>query len=88
MGSNTVPRGSAIRPACPKCGATHNATTDSRPVEFEGITTTRRRRRCTNCGEAWTTFEFSDGQLSQIRKDVALRLIRRLGDILGDALED
>lgn len=43
---------------CPHCGSGKNGVTDSRPAILGGnIHTTRRRRKCDNCHNRFTTFE-------------------------------
>lgn len=52
---------------CPNCRrSTANTVIDSRLIERQNGTSIsrtaiRRRRRCHNCGERWTTFELPEG---------------------------
>lgn len=58
---------------CPACKKTKgNCVIDSRPYK----TTTRRRRKCTECDYSWTTYEVSAEQIAKI-KDI-IRLLEKI----------
>lgn len=44
---------------CPKCSSLETGVTDSRPVE----SAIRRRRRCCECGERFTTYELDAAEI-------------------------
>lgn len=46
---------------CPICGSASNGVTDSRPAMLgAAITSIRRRRKCSDCGKRFTTFEVTE----------------------------
>lgn len=50
---------------CPNCESLQDSVVDSRPLrDFSG---TRRRRKCTVCGHAWTTYEYSQGDFGEFK---------------------
>lgn len=73
---------------CPKCSAVLQVI-DSRPVQFMGEDTIRRRRRCTKCPHRFTTFEISKSNLvKQVRfaersKHFADDVVTRAKALLG-----
>lgn len=42
---------------CPHCQADHDKVTNNRDWEGNGLSGTKRRRKCLSCGHRWTTLE-------------------------------
>ncbi len=52
---------------CPKCNA-ESKVVDSRPTHIGSAPGIRRRRSCTECGERFTSYEFSSPAVPTVRK--------------------
>ena len=61
---------------CPSCQSHRHSVIDSRPRE----NTTMRRRKCKQCGERFSTFEFSEADVPSMTRQPrdALRTMRTL----------
>lgn len=79
MGGNTT----EMNLHCPNCGPTVSDVTDSRKVLKHGKTTVRRRRRCCTCGQRVATFEFTESTLEQIKREVKVRALEQITEILS-----
>ncbi len=57
---------------CPVCGNSETSCKDSRPKEYGGEPSIRRRRHCMQCQTRYSTYEltedFLDDQLFKMRK--------------------
>ncbi|HVC49955.1 MAG TPA: transcriptional regulator NrdR [Burkholderiales bacterium] len=56
---------------CPFCGAADTQVVDSRVSEIGD--SVRRRRRCSDCGKRFTTFETADLRMPQVIKQNGIR---------------
>lgn len=65
---------------CPACGGRDARVTDSRARKiqgYEGALGKWRRRKCSDCGERFTTIEFLARDLSELKEDKkALQQVR------------
>lgn len=75
--------------SCPECGGTDHTVTDSRPAPFSDNASIRRRRKCRECGFAWTTYEIRaewvDGTAAQ--HEVISRIEAFLAGLKARAIE-
>ena len=57
---------------CPSCGSRTDVR-DSRPTTFRGSPTVRRRRKCPNCGSAFSSYEAAIDNRSMTELIAAVR---------------
>lgn len=69
---------------CPQCSG-RMETKDSRPTDYRGRPSIRRRRRCRRCGWAVTTYEVFDNTLIQAdaRLSAVMLSLRRAHEAIG-----
>jgi transcriptional regulator NrdR family protein len=66
-----------------KCGGEMSRVTNSRPAEFMGFKTVRRRRECTSCGARITTYELGEDALETGRRQaIRAALIRMIDEVI------
>jgi transcriptional regulator NrdR family protein len=66
-----------------KCGGEMSRVMDSRPTEFMGFRTIRRRRECTTCGARITTYELGEDVMETGRRQaIRAALVRMIDEVI------
>ncbi len=66
---------------CPQCASPETECKDSRPVNYEGESSVRRRRQCKSCGFRFSTFELSKHYLT-IDRPKKINQINKIKDLM------
>ena len=77
---------------CPTCGPSMSAVLDSRPCQFFGTLTTRRRRKCCGCSQNFTTVEIHKAEAEEtartivetVQRKAAMDLVKPMLKFLND----
>lgn len=74
---------------CPKCGGQNRCQVkDSRPSNYHGRPTIRRRRACIKCKYRFTTYELIEGSLDRSRIVSVVAAARKIKQVVDGLITE